>query len=131
MNKFHIYLILVLLLLIVSLAAYYFVFNIYEVTYKMEPHNLYADNQSLIKITTVPLNSFGRRAPFRHSFTTYEITSGRELIEIILEDRQYGILILKAKNITGKVNVFVKSEHSFLPSSFEINIYPNFAEKNL
>ena len=127
MNKFHIYLVVFLIFLIGCILLYYYIFNIYEVTFSVVPENLFADNQSEITITTIPLNALSKKVPFRNAYTTYNIPEGKELVEVVSENKKAGILVLRAKGKPGKVVVFAKAEYAILPSSFEINIYPNLA----
>ena len=127
MQKDQIYFIIIFLFLLVSFLIYYYIFNIYEVTYSVEPPELYADNISTAVIRSVPLNAIGMRAPFRHSFTVFDINDGKDLVEIIGKNNNKGEIILRAKDRIGKVVVLIKAEHAILPSSVEINIYPNLA----
>ncbi len=102
-----------------------YVFNIYEVNLKVNRTKIYADGQSILKIETVPINAFGFKAPFRKSFTKFEIIEGKQLIDIIKKDEKNGIFVLRAKYETGKVVINVKSKHSLFPSIIEIDILPN------
>ncbi len=119
-----------LVLLIISFALYQYVFGIYEVTYTLTPEKLFADNQSTVTLKAIPINSFGWEAPFRNAHTKFEITEGQDLVNIVSEDFAAGILVLQAKNNTGKVVVLIHSKYALLPSSIEITIYPNFALNN-
>lgn len=119
-------LILSISLLIVFLV-YHYVFNIYETTVQVEPENLFAGSKSTIRITVLPINALGFKVPFRNIYSKFDITEGKELVNIVKEDNQNGSLSLKAKNGTGKVVVIIHSGYSLLPSLVEINIYPNAA----
>ncbi len=122
-----IYIILLLCISLLLLFAWQYFFSIYEVTYSVEPAVLYADDQSIVTIKTVPLNSFGNKAWMRKSSALYEITEGEDLVEIIDEDKSNGILKLKALHETGLVIIKVKSEHSLFPTVIEILIKENIA----
>ena len=130
MRRKNIYLVLFLILAITSLWLYMYVFNIYEVNVSVNPGELFADGSSTVKIEAVPLNSFGRRAPCRSVPAKFEITGGKDLVSVISKDEENGIMILKAKFSTGKVEVLIKPEKSLLPSLVEIPVNPNFAEAN-
>lgn len=121
------YLIAGIILIIILLFFYQYIFNIYEVTYKVEPEHLYSDNKSEIIIQTIPLNAFGWKAPLRNAYADFEIREGKDLVEIVSEDNEKGMLVLKAKSSPGKAVVFVKPKLSLLPSSIEIEILPNYA----
>jgi hypothetical protein len=129
MRRSKIYILFILIFIIALFAAYQYIFNIYEVTYSVDPPSLFADDHSTVIISVIPLNAFGWRAPFRYSSASFEIKEGKELIEIIKEDNKNGEMVLKAKRETGLVAVLIKSEHSLLPSLIEIRIYPNITQK--
>src|SRR5690606_37611072 len=120
-----IYTVIILSLIIFFLFYQYFV-KIYETTVNVEPDKLFADNQSTIIISVIPLNGFGWKALFRNSPAEFEIQEGKNLVEIVKYDSENGKLILKAKSETGKVVVKIKTKFSLLPMVAEIFIYPNF-----
>ncbi len=91
-----------------------------------KPEALYADNQSEVVISVVPLNSFGWRALFRTASAEFVIKEGLPLVEIIKIDKVNGRLILKAKSEKGKVVIEIKSPFSLLPTIIEIPVYPNY-----
>jgi len=104
-----------------------YVFNIYEVRYDIKPDAMYADNESVVEITCVPLNSFGFRVPLRSVEADYEVVEGADIVEVIENDREHGSLKLKSLNTTGVVKVRVLSNRSLLPGLIEIPILPNSA----
>ncbi len=130
MNKPQIYITLFLVLMIAGLLVYYYLFNIYEVTFSVHPKDLYADGQSTVTIKVVPLNALGSRALFRKSPAEFSIRKGRDLVDVVKIDDAEGTMVLRAKNTAGKVIVYVKPKHALLPSPVEINIYPNLALKS-
>ena len=65
MRTNQIYLIIVLSVFIAVVSIYHYVFSIYEVTYKITPEKLYADNKSTMVIEVMPVNALGWKAPFR------------------------------------------------------------------
>ena len=125
MRRKEIYLILVLLVFIAGFFSYHYIFSIYEVTFKVTPDKLYADNNSTLIIEAVPVNSFGWQAPFRNAYSEFTFNEGKDLIEIIFQDNSKGILKLRAKEKSGKVSITIKSKYSLLPSTIEIVIEPN------
>ncbi len=110
----------------VSFLFYKYFINIYETTVEVEPEKLFADNQSSVIISVIPLNAFGWKALFRSSSAEFEIIEGKFLAEIQLIDSDHGKLILKAKSETGKIVVKIKSKYSLFPMIVEIPVYPNF-----
>ena len=125
-RKINIYTIVIISLLVGGLLFYHYFINIYEVIVSSEPEALYADNQSEVVISVVPLNSFGWRALFRTASAEFVIKEGLPLVEIIKIDKVNGRLILKAKSEKGKVVVEIKSPFSLLPTIIEIPVYPNY-----
>lgn len=126
----QIYFLAVIVIIILGLLIYMYMFNIYEVTIKVEPEEVFADNQSVITITAVPLNSFGKKVPFRNVSATFEITEGNKLVTILKKDELNGVLTLKSGNNTGRVEIIVVSEKSLLPTIIEFTIKPNYAVIN-
>jgi hypothetical protein len=125
-RKINIYTIVIISLLVGGLLFYHYFINIYEVTVSSKPEALYADNQSEVVISVVPLNSFGWRALFRTASAEFVIKEGLPLVEIIKIDKVNGRLILKAKSEKGKVVIEIKSPFSLLPTIIEIPVYPNY-----
>ena len=115
----------IVIILIIGFFSYQYLVKIYESTVKLEPQNLFADNQSTVTISVIPLNSFGWKALFRNSPAEFEIIEGNSLVEIKLLDKEEGKLILKAKSETGKVVIKIKSKYSLLPMVVEILVQPN------
>lgn len=113
--------------LIIILSVFYYVFNVYETEIEIKPKDLFADNHSVTTISIYPVNALGLRIPFRKINAGFEINEGKDLVEIVKEDDRSGCIVLRAKNKTGKVVVYVKSKYSLLPSLIEINVYPNTA----
>jgi len=103
--------------------------NIYEVFIEVTPKELFADNQSTIIIEANPINAFGMKILFRTVKTKFEITSGKELIEVVELDADNGRMILKSKNKIGVVTVLVKPDKSLLPSEIIIPVHSNVALK--
>ncbi len=124
MNLTYILISILILLSILSISIYHFVFNIYEVVFSVAPDKLYADDISTVKISAVPVNSFGFKPPFRYSDTTFRLEKGGNLVSIIKYNRVKGTVVIKAKDKTGSILVRAKSKHAMFYSSFEIEIYP-------
>jgi len=115
----------IFIIVVIGFLFYQYIIKIYESTVEVEPKNLFADNQSTVTISVIPLNSFGWKALFRNAPAEFEITEGNTLVEILLHDKENGKLILKAISSTGKVVVQIKSKYSLLPMVVEIIIEPN------
>ncbi len=126
MNKSVLWIILAGIFGILSLAVWQYVLVVYEVRIDVDPEELFADNSGICVIRAVPLNSFGKAAPFRSSGTTFEFETGKDLIKIIEENGDIGLLKFQVLNQEGEVVIFVKSEYSLLPSKIIIPINKNF-----
>ncbi len=126
MEKKEIIFVMIIILIVIGFLFYNYIFNIYEVNYDVSTKEIFADNQSVVKINVFPVNGLGFKVPFRKSNVKFYITEGKELIDIIKLDENSGEIILKAKNQTGKVVIKFKSKYSLFPSIVEINILPNF-----
>ncbi len=118
-------LLIIIIIFTAGIAAYLFIFNIYEVTFSTSSKNLIADNHSTIKIDAIPINAMGWHVPFRSVDASYEFVSGKELVTIIEENKKSGLLILKAKNKTGGIIIKTISSKTLLPSLIELNISSN------
>ncbi len=122
-------LIIVILIAILGLAAYSYVFKVYETKVETTTTVLFADNNSTVEIYSIPVDALGWRAPFRKVKTQFEVREGRDLVDIVSEDDPAGKLVLRAKDKTGKVSIYVKPALALLPTLVEINILPNLALK--
>ena len=122
MRRIEIYIVIVLIIILAGLFAYLFVFKIYEVTYTVNPESLFADNQSVITLSAEAVNSFGWKILFRKVPAYFQIKEGKNLVNIVFEDDERGILKLKAKDKVGTVIVYVRTRYALLPSSIAIQI---------
>ncbi len=114
-------------LFIVAFILFHYVLSIYETKFEQDHRELYADGISTVTIRAIAINAWGFKAPFRKGTTEYLIEEGFDKIDILRNDREKGILILRSKLVTGKVVIRAIPEKSLLPTSFEIEIFPNSA----
>ncbi len=127
MDKFQIFFITSIIILILGLSVYYFIFNIYEVTFSIKPKNLFADYKSTTIIKAIPVNALGYAVPFRSVRAKIQIEEGNDLVDVIRDNEKTGIFILRAKDRPGKVVVLIKSDKSLLPTSITIIINSTYA----
>jgi len=127
MEKRTLIIIISFIAILFILAAYNYIFSIYETDFRVSATHLVADGNSQLTIIAIPLNGLGFRAPFRKVPTVYMVDEGNNLIEIIQNDEMHGILKIRAKLASGKVVISAKSKYALLPSLFEILILPNIA----
>ncbi|NUN10340.1 MAG: hypothetical protein HUU54_14295 [Ignavibacteriaceae bacterium] len=119
--------ILIILIPVLAFLVYNYVFNIYEVDYKTTDTKIYADGASTFTIEVVPVNGLGFKVPFRNVRTVFTFERGKELIDVILEDRENGKLVIRSQQKTGEVEIIVKPEKSLFPTKFVVHILPNYA----
>jgi uncharacterized protein with von Willebrand factor type A (vWA) domain len=119
MAEYQFIVIVVLLLFAVSFFVYYFIFNIYELTYKVEIKRS-TENTSII-IKSIPLNSFGKKAIFRNAPANFEIKEGRKLVEIQEENFGKGYFVIITKEKNGFVSIDASSEYALFPSVLRIS----------
>jgi hypothetical protein len=117
--------IIILLFLIAAFFTYQYVFSIYEVFPEVEPKVLYADHKSESKIKLIPVNSLGWKIPFRNAAAEFEISEGKELVEIVSVSGKEGIIVLRANDKPGKVSILIKSKYSLLLLIVEMEVCKN------
>lgn len=122
MKVLSIYLLIFLLLLL--LAGYYFLYNIYGVEIKKSANNLYADFDSEITIKIYPINALGKKAWFRKTSASFEIVEGSDFISVLENNSDEGIIRIRANGKTGLVGIKIKSVHSLFPEYIEFEILP-------
>ncbi|MDT3697263.1 MAG: hypothetical protein ROY99_12845 [Ignavibacterium sp.] len=122
MKVFSIYLLIFFILLL--LAGYYFLYNIYGVEIKKSANNLYADFESEMIIKIYPINALGKKAWFRKTSANFEIVEGSYLISVLENNSNEGILKIRANGKTGIVGIKIKSVHSLFPDYIEFEILP-------
>lgn len=116
--------ILFAVLILLLIAAYYFLYNIYEVKVEISPQNLYAELNSTLELKVIPINAIGSRALFRSTQSEFEIIEGASLVEIIFSDKELSVLKIKSKGIEGKIGIKIYNSHSLFPQYVEILILP-------
>lgn len=60
-------------IILIGICVWLFVFNIYEVKYDLQIGTIKSNSNIEIKFDAIPLNSFGKKAPFRSVEFKYEI----------------------------------------------------------
>ncbi|MEJ5263589.1 MAG: hypothetical protein WHT45_12965 [Ignavibacterium sp.] len=111
-------------MILLLIAGYYFLYNIYEIRVDISPKHLYTDLNSTIEIIVVPVNALGSKALFRSTKSDFEIIEGASLVEIIILDENSSILKIKSKGLEGKVGIKIYNSHSLFPQYVEILILP-------
>lgn len=117
--------IIIVLVGAVGFFSWHYLFSIYETRYEIMPEMLYADSESIAVIKSVPLNALGNRAPLRDGEAEYEIIEGYDLVEVVENDSEKGVLKLRALDKAGIVKIRAVSPNSLLPALIEIPVLPN------
>lgn len=126
-SKTTIVVLAVFLIIVLTFVLWQYLFSIYEVSFKVSETVLYADSRSIAKIEAVPLNALGHKAPFRVSPSVFEFQEGKDLVDIVGNYPEKGVIILRAKDKPGKIVLSVKTKFSLWPTLIEIIIRPNLA----
>ncbi|WP_337864997.1 hypothetical protein [Ignavibacterium sp.] len=116
--------ILIGVMILLLIAGYYFLYNIYEIRTEISPKHLYTDLTSTLEIKVIPINAIGSKALFRSTKSEFEIIEGASLVEVIFLDKELSILKIKSKGIEGKVGIKIYNSHSLFPQYVEILILP-------
>jgi hypothetical protein len=111
-------------IILLLIAGYYFLYNIYEIKVEISPQHLYTDSNSSLEIKVIPINALGSRALFRSTESEFEIIEGASLVEIIFLDKELSVLKIKSKGMEGKVGIKIHNSHSLFPQYVEILILP-------
>jgi hypothetical protein len=111
-------------IILLLIAGYYFLYNIYEIKVEISPQHLYTDSNSSLEIKVIPINALGSRALFRSTTSEFEIIEGASLVEIIFLDKELSVLKIKSKGLEGKVGIKIYNSHSLFPQYVEILILP-------
>ncbi|WP_337872171.1 hypothetical protein [Ignavibacterium sp.] len=124
MKKKDCIMILIGVMILLLIAGYYFLYNIYEIRIEISPKHLYTDLNSTLEIKVIPINAIGSKALFRSTKSEFEIIEGASLVEVIFLDKELSILKIKSKGIEGKVGIKIYNSHSLFPQYVEILILP-------
>lgn len=111
-----------LFLFLIFLLTRQYIFNIYEVDFIVKPEGIFADTNSVIRIESVPVNSFGKRVPFKYVECEFKIVEGSELVNVIVSNKMSGKLIIRTGNQGGRVVIKIHSNYSLCAAVKEINI---------
>ncbi|MDP4173629.1 MAG: hypothetical protein Q8933_06655 [Bacteroidota bacterium] len=126
-SRFALLLIIAAVSVLLAFLLWQYIFNVYEVSFKVSAQNLYADSKSTVRIEAVPLNAFGIRAPFRRSSCAFELLEGKDLVSITQVFPEKGIIVLQAGDKPGKVVLKIKTRYSLWPALIEISVIPALA----
>lgn len=116
-------LVLLLSTTVIGTIVWSYFINIYEVKYVSSEELLIADNNSILNIDVVPVNSLGKRALFRSAEANFYIEEGGDLIDILSDKMNTCRFTIKSKATEGEVVIMIKCQKSFLPVKMVIPIH--------
>ncbi len=83
---------------LISLSVWLYIFNIYEIKFKVDFKKNTTHNNIEIKVDVIPLNSFGFRVPFRNPKIDYHVKKTEDFIDIRIIDNRKNIFIVDVLN---------------------------------
>lgn len=95
-----------------------YVFNIYEVDFRFPAET---KPGSTFKITIIPLNSLGKKVPFRSVSYELKILEGKDLISVLDDDKK-GTVGISVGEKNGLIKLYVRTDKSAAPSIIEIPV---------
>lgn len=106
---------------VIAFLFWQYILQVYEIRYVLSDEKLYTGKESSIILSAVPLNSFGKQAPFRKtSDLKINFIKGEEKVDTIyLESGKVKFL---SRGKTGIVSFTVNSEYSLVPSKLSFDI---------
>jgi hypothetical protein len=125
MDKVILTLLIVFCIVLAAFLAHNYVFSIYETSVRQSHEVISADGTTIVLVEAIPVNGLGFRAPFRKCPTRFNLEGGAALVDVVNLDSDAGQLLLRVKNIPGKVTVLVKPQFALFPTRIEIRIEEN------
>jgi ABC-type polar amino acid transport system ATPase subunit len=111
--------VLIIIAFIISILVWMYVFSVYEVLYEIDASKL-TDNSHIVTVLCKPINSFGKKSPFRIGNYMLEITSGNENVKSInYLNNKIEIILSTSDKIT--LEGIITSSFSLFPHKFRIN----------
>lgn len=105
----------ILLIVFAAFLAWLFIFQIYEVKVQISNNKLNANDTNGIILKVFPLNSLGKKAPFRSVDFKINVVEGEKLIKIVHDDNKRLFQFIP-KGIKGSVKLEITSPLSYSPS---------------
>ncbi len=110
--------VIITVLLLLSFFGWQYVFSIYEVKVAVVPEKVSVGDRVSVRLS--PLNSFGKKAPFRKVQEEVKIVKGAENIEVLPETTSEDFSFRAV--LPGEVELHVASEVSLETNLVKINI---------
>ena len=110
--------VIITVFLLLSFFGWQYVFSIYEVKVAVVPEKVSVGDR--VSVRLIPLNSFGKKAPFRKVVEEVKVVEGTENIDVLPETTS-GNFSFRAVS-QGKVELHISSGVSLETNLVKINI---------
>lgn len=120
--KTEYFILLSMFIFIFFYIIHHYIYSIYEVTAVAKPATIPPDNKSQTIISVIPINSFGKKIPFRSVSTNFNFIEGEKLILTEYKNNKKGIIVLRVKDKPGLVKIEIISNYSLFPNIIEIDV---------
>ena len=115
------YLLLIVSVIFTVYGLWYFIFNIYEVTYQVSFIKKINNNERLFEISIIPLNLIGNKVPFRKLDFDYELKQGENIIEIQKRKSNKDLFFIASK-YEGKISFVLKTKLSLFSQRLDVDL---------
>lgn len=120
--KIEYFILVTLFIFILVYIIHQYIYSIYEVKVVAKPDTIPPDNKSKTIISVIPINSLGKKVPFRSVPVNFNIIEGENLILTEYKNSKKGIAVLRVKDKPGLVKIEIISNYSLFPNIIEINV---------
>jgi len=107
---------------LMAIFLWFFLINIYEIKLISSADELSLNDERIIEVQIIPLNSFGHKAWFRTVNGNFEIEKGIELIEIFTSLENTEKIKFKRKNKAGQVVISTSSSYGLFITQLSIEL---------
>lgn len=121
-KKVTIFLLSLTFLTLMAIFLWFFFINIYEIKLTTSTSDVSPNDERIIEIKIIPLNSFGDKAWFRTVNGNFEIERGIELIEILSSLEDTDKIKFKSKNKAGQVVISASSSYGLFITQLSVEL---------
>lgn len=121
-RRIRLALLIIGVLLAISFFAWQYVFQIYEVKAELSDDTILFSSSGDVKLSVYPLNSLGKKIPFRSVDAAIEFSSGEDLVETIFLNNSETKAIFKPIGKCGTINIIVRCKYSFSPMRLNFSV---------
>ncbi|NOX66860.1 MAG: hypothetical protein GXO85_13970 [Chlorobi bacterium] len=118
----------IIAIILLSLFAWLYLFNIYEVKVVVSPEYILAGNTSEVTVNVIPVNSFGSKAPLRSVKAKFQIERGAEIIKDFTINSDSNLVTIKPNGKTGMIVLLIEADFGLFPTRIEIPVVENISD---